>query len=167
MDGCPSFLSCDSAVTSRSVTETFMFLKTSLTTAAAGGEPPGYEEPFIGWVCPLQFDLVSFHSSPLSTQTRIHQSKRKKKSIQSLPLPQLVVVVVVVRRKRRAYLLVMRWRDALKEHFGNVRIDVSVNPPGPCSEPLSKSNQTIHVFLDCLSLLNVVPSETRARSLIS
>jgi hypothetical protein len=91
--------------------------------------------------------------------------KEKKNSIQSLPLPQLVVVVV--RRKRRAYLLVMRWRDALKEHFGNVRIDVSVNPPGPCSEPLSKSNQTIHVFLDCLSLLNVVPSETRARSLIS
>lgn len=53
----------------RRVTRVDIWLSTWSTIAPAGGQPPGYVDPFIGAVCPLHVvDLEAFHSSPLFPQ---------------------------------------------------------------------------------------------------
>lgn len=52
----------------------------------------------------------------------------------------------------------MGGRDPLEENFGFWRVNISVDPSGPCGHPFVVSNETVHVFVQFIPLLHVVPS---------
>ena len=77
MDGCPSLRSRERVVISSNVTGFVILLNALLSTATAGGKPPGYVEPNTGCFCAIQlFALGSFHKLPLQLKyenaVRIH-----------------------------------------------------------------------------------------------
>lgn len=59
---------------------------------------------------------------------------------------------------RGKFLLVMGGRDPLEENFGFGRVNISVDPSGPCGHAFVVSNKTVHVFVQFIPLLHVVPS---------
>lgn len=54
-------------------------------------------------------------------------------------------------------LLVVCGRNALKKDSGSASVNVCVNPSGPRSQSLFKSNQTIHVPIQTSTCFHIVP----------
>ena len=52
----------------------------------------------------------------------------------------------------------MGGRNALKEYFGFGRVNVDVDPPRPCGQPFIICNQTVHILVQLIPLLHVIPS---------
>ena len=55
-------------------------------------------------------------------------------------------------------LLIMGGRNALEEDFGFGRVNVDVDPPRPCGQPFIICNQTVHILVQLIPLLHVIPS---------
>jgi len=52
----------------------------------------------------------------------------------------------------------MHRRNSQKEDFGLGWIHVDVDPSSPCCQTFVEQNETVHVFVQLVTLLNIVPS---------
>ena len=52
----------------------------------------------------------------------------------------------------------MGGRNPLEENFGFGRINIKVNPGGPCAQPFIKCSEAVHIFIQFGSFAHIIPS---------
>lgn len=122
-----------------------------LRTSSAGRLPPGYTDPFTGSVCPMHcFARGSPQSEPLTLTRGSWRNEYREKEVYKTS-----------KRVPDSNSLHMNCRNSLKEDPGLWRMDILINPLCPrCHGDLVSLN-SIHLFDQFVTYLEVVPSATQ------